>query len=74
MHQLVEDELQVERVLEVLPGEGRRQQQERCEVQRVAVESVTASHADAWKTNFHTLLNTGKLSDRQHGRCRRNWS
>ena len=49
VHELVDDGLQLDGVLVLVPGEGRGEQTERGEVEGVAVKLVLASHADAWR-------------------------
>ena len=56
VHELVDDGLQLDGVLVLVPGEGRGEQAERGEVEGVAVKLVLASHADAWRGQSIQLI------------------
>ena len=47
MHELVEDGLQADSLVELLPGEGGGEEDEGCEVERVSVILVPLPHADS---------------------------
>ena len=56
MHQLVDDDLEADGFLKLVPGEGGGEQHEGGKVEGVPVELILSSHADAWMCMcFHVI-------------------
>ena len=56
MHQLVDDDLEADGFLKLVPGEGGGEQHEGGEVEGVPVKLILSSHADAWMCMcFHVI-------------------